>query len=597
MSVKTIKVKKGDTLSGIAKANNTTVDALAKANGIKDVNKIREGASISIALPSSTPSPVPAAGGSPAKKISGVDPNTLNLQKQLNTQNAGKAGWTPLKEDGILGPKTEAAKMWKGEAAPAVPLPGDQAETVVDEQPVVPDIETPQLPDTTLQPAPETVTADNGEEPAPGANEATLPETTEEAVVETPAPYSGSSIVDYLGSIGSPSDFASRFALAKANGISNYIGTADQNVQLLNTLRSQNPGVGNGGVATAGADAGMAAAAAAATEVTEDGQPVSEFQAGIESIMKEFGITPPSPNQSPQSSFSDVYKDVYDNLGLQDIKDQFNIYSKEYGDLMDKKTDDIMNVNNDPWLTEGVRKDRLAKIDEEYELRESNLLSKIKLTEGMYESGRQDAQFVTSGIMTQSNRTQDLNENIIMKAIDIAENRSQAEQDLLRDEKSTVMNLIETYPDAGILTTDTLETAASKASKSAYFEKRISSSGSGSTKTTFTTTQANKGAANAGMSIEEFMQFSDDTKNLFVNNPDFVTVFKEDVAAFNDGNLSRDEWIANIEGGTSNETVKQDLIDYINSLTEPVDTSGGFWDNPIVRGMVRFGERVINPPK
>ena len=43
------KIKKGDTLSGIAKANNTTVEALMKANpNIKDANKIMAGADLNL---------------------------------------------------------------------------------------------------------------------------------------------------------------------------------------------------------------------------------------------------------------------------------------------------------------------------------------------------------------------------------------------------------------------------------------------------------------------------------------------------------------------------------------------------------------------
>lgn len=49
--------------------------------------------------------------------------------------------------------------------------------------------------------------------------------------------YTGTSIVDYLKSIGQDSSFANRKKLAEANGISNYTGTASQNTQLLNKLR------------------------------------------------------------------------------------------------------------------------------------------------------------------------------------------------------------------------------------------------------------------------------------------------------------------------------------------------------------------------
>jgi hypothetical protein len=62
---------------------------------------------------------------------------------------------------------------------------------------------------------------------------------------KTPAPvaapktssYSGSSIVDYLGSTGQASDYNTRANLANQYGISNYTGTAAQNTKLLNTLK------------------------------------------------------------------------------------------------------------------------------------------------------------------------------------------------------------------------------------------------------------------------------------------------------------------------------------------------------------------------
>ena len=53
------------------------------------------------------------------------------------------------------------------------------------------------------------------------------------------ATYLGPSIVDYLNSIGQDSSFAARSRLAAQKGIQNYTGTANQNTQLLNTLRQQ----------------------------------------------------------------------------------------------------------------------------------------------------------------------------------------------------------------------------------------------------------------------------------------------------------------------------------------------------------------------
>lgn len=55
--------------------------------------------------------------------------------------------------------------------------------------------------------------------------------------IEQPKVYSGSSIVDYLKSIGQDSSFKSRQALAKKYGIVAYVGLANQNSALLRKMR------------------------------------------------------------------------------------------------------------------------------------------------------------------------------------------------------------------------------------------------------------------------------------------------------------------------------------------------------------------------
>ena len=50
--------------------------------------------------------------------------------------------------------------------------------------------------------------------------------------------YTGTSIVDYLKSVGQASDYASRATLAQKYGITNYAGDANQNTQLLNLVKA-----------------------------------------------------------------------------------------------------------------------------------------------------------------------------------------------------------------------------------------------------------------------------------------------------------------------------------------------------------------------
>lgn len=64
-------------------------------------------------------------------------------------------------------------------------------------------------------------------------------------VKQPPMPNPEISIVDYLYSIGSASDFDSRVMLAEQNGIVNYAGTADQNVLLLGILKKADNQIDN----------------------------------------------------------------------------------------------------------------------------------------------------------------------------------------------------------------------------------------------------------------------------------------------------------------------------------------------------------------
>ena len=50
--------------------------------------------------------------------------------------------------------------------------------------------------------------------------------------------YQGNSIVDYLKSIGKDSSYQARAILASQYGITNYTGSAEQNLQLLNKLKT-----------------------------------------------------------------------------------------------------------------------------------------------------------------------------------------------------------------------------------------------------------------------------------------------------------------------------------------------------------------------
>ena len=186
--------------------------------------------------------------------------------------------------------------------------------------------------------------------------------------------YTGPSIVDYLNSIKSPSDYASRARMAAAMGIQNYSGTAAQNTQMLNSLRK-----------------GQGTTAPKVTSTAPPSAPSSKVKADV---LQKYNVKPPEPQQSPMLSFVDTYKQLLTQFGLPDIKKQFDKVQKEYDDLQSEKNDKIVEINDDPWLSEGVRVGRIKKLEEKYELKENTLTHKLKLYDSLYEQGIDEAQWV-----------------------------------------------------------------------------------------------------------------------------------------------------------------------------------------------------------
>ncbi len=91
----TYTAQKGDTLTAIAKKYNTTVDALAKASGITDPNKIQVGQTI--VIPGTAEKPKPEGN---------VGVNTIIRDGQIHARNFAMPG---LGADGIRGPRTKEA--------------------------------------------------------------------------------------------------------------------------------------------------------------------------------------------------------------------------------------------------------------------------------------------------------------------------------------------------------------------------------------------------------------------------------------------------------------------------------------------------------
>lgn len=184
----------------------------------------------------------------------GVDVSTYRLQLDEQLRNLIRAGIIEADEAAILAPDIDIKlpKVGKEEeikVEPVVPIVPEVTPTIPK---IVPGMEIPKEGEFGMldgkkyqrvggQWKPVTPVSEPPVEPVVTPTPTPTPETTPTPPVEpavTPtSTYTGSSIVDYLKSIGQESSFAERTKIAGQKGITNYVGSAEQNIKLLKILR------------------------------------------------------------------------------------------------------------------------------------------------------------------------------------------------------------------------------------------------------------------------------------------------------------------------------------------------------------------------
>jgi len=148
--------------------------------------------------------------------------------------------------------------------------------------------------------------------------------------------YTGTSIVDYLKSVGQGSDYASRQKLAQEKGISDYTGSASQNTQLLSALNTGNNQMPTNAPSTMPIDAPESMPPAPAWEQSPFQQGAS-FGTGLQELVPEqddnINVDQGSTEiiKGGQSEWNQTFQDIY-------VSSQ-NVVQQGIADLMKQQSD------------------------------------------------------------------------------------------------------------------------------------------------------------------------------------------------------------------------------------------------------------------
>ena len=198
-------------------------------------------------------------------------------------------------------------------------------------------------------------------------------------------PYTGPSISDYLKSIAQPYDYASRATLAASKGIQGYIGSAEQNTQLLNILR------GGGASTTPTAPSGQPSPQPQQTQTQTATPQTQGGNAGFGDWLRSHGyndenvinnaIANPSTAGSayqnylnetgagtsgvsgflnqPTINLPELYEGLYASSGITGIQDELSGKTKAYNEAVAK-------IKDNPYLSEATMTGRLSKLSDKF---------------------------------------------------------------------------------------------------------------------------------------------------------------------------------------------------------------------------------------
>jgi hypothetical protein len=194
-------------------------------------------------------------------------------------------------------------------------------------------------------------------------------------------------------------------------------------------------------------------------------------------LMSQYNVSPEvaSPAKfvtNPIQAVQDLYKEIYDSLGIASVKSQIEDYSKQVAELEAERGSKIADINDNPWMTEGAREREINKINTKFDAKKKGLVDSLSLLDGYMQDARQQAQFITTTALNAYYKQAQLDQDAIDNAMKNAEKVRDAQLSMLKDQFSTVNNLIQAYPDAGIIAgQDNLTTAAAKVTSSSLIYK------------------------------------------------------------------------------------------------------------------------------
>lgn len=162
--------------------------------------------------------------------------------------------------------------------------------------------------------------------------------------------------------------------------------------------------------------------------------------------------TPTTPAKSAVQQVIDDYTTAYNSLGLGDIKTEYQNFVQQQTDLTNKQNEEKQAIDNNPWMTQGVKDKTKAQIDTKYQSQQDTLTHQVSLLDSLYKQGQMEVENIVS-------KAETIDQNQVKAAADLAQNKQDAIDalQLAQTKNASPTTTVNGLQSGGIYTSGTLQ--------------------------------------------------------------------------------------------------------------------------------------------
>lgn len=150
-------------------------------------------------------------------------------------------------------------------------------------------------------------------------------------------------------------------------------------------------------------------------------QQVQIQQEEVSNQLSQYGVSadPQNFNTNPLQSFTQLYKDLFQSFGLSTFKEQMESLNEEIGIIDGQLADKIASINENPWISEGLRTKKISAEQEKFESKRKSLVDRATLFNTKYEQGLDQVKFLSQTALSAYYQDRTLDQNLLLKTMDL----------------------------------------------------------------------------------------------------------------------------------------------------------------------------------